>query len=290
MFKGLGTALITPFNLDGSIDFDAIERLVQHQLQEKAEILVVMGTTAEAATLSESDKRAILDHVIAINQGKAKIVYGIGGNNTHGVAESISQFKVSGVDGILSVSPYYNKPTQKGILEHYKVLNEATNLPIIVYNVPGRTASNISTETVLELAQLDNLVALKEASGNLNQVMDIIRNKPSDFTVLSGDDALNLAIMAAGGDGIISVLSNAYCKEAGSVINAVNNNDIQLARTLHYKTLTMVDLLFQEGNPAGIKEACSLLGICENVLRLPLVNVSKSLLGSIQVAHKQIRS
>lgn len=288
MFKGVGTALITPFKNNLEVDYEALDRLVKHQLNEGVNMLVVMGTTGESATLNENEKRTILDRVIELNNGHAQVIYGIGGNNTMAVAESLKSFDVDGVDGILSVSPYYNKPTQEGIYQHYKVLNDVSKLPIIVYNVPGRTASNILAETSLRLAELENITSVKEASGSLEQIMQIIKYKPEGFTVLSGDDALTLPILSAGGDGVVSVLTNAYAKEFVDMLGNIDSDQSKANRE-HYKVFNMIELLFKEGNPAGIKQACKLMGICEGHVRLPLIAASEQLTNEIKSEHHKIR-
>ncbi len=288
MFKGLGTALVTPFKANGDVDFEGLENLVAHQLDGGTDVLVVMGTTGEAATMSDKEKLAVLDAVVSQNARQAKVVYGIAGNNTAAVCEEMANFKNDMVDGLLSASPAYNKPTQKGILAHYRALNEATNHPIIVYNVPGRTASNITAETCLEIARLDNMVAVKEASGNLEQIMHIIKERPAGFEVLSGDDALTLPIIAAGGEGLISVASNAYPKLFKTIVDESAAGNMVDARNAHYKVLTQIGNLFLEGNPGGIKAVLAHMGICEDHLRLPLFPVSDTTLALLHDEHTKI--
>ena len=274
----MGVAMVTPFKQSGEIDFDALRKLTRFLIDGGTDYLVVQGTTGESPVLSHQEKQKVLNTVIAENAGKLPIVFGIGGNNTARLIEEFSSFDLKGVDGILSASPYYNKPTQEGIYQHYKAIAAATELPFILYNVPGRTASNILPSTTLRLAaDISNIVAIKEASGSLEQIMTIIEKKPADFLVISGDDALTLPIVAAGGDGVISVVGNAFPEDFSKMVNAALNNDIDLARQLHYKIQPVIAPLFAEGNPAGIKEVLAHIGIMSNYLRLPLVNVSEGL-------------
>ncbi|MCB0479081.1 MAG: 4-hydroxy-tetrahydrodipicolinate synthase [Crocinitomicaceae bacterium] len=281
--KGMGVALVTPFDGNGNVDFDGLGKLINYQIENGCNYLVVMGTTGESATLNAQEKKEVLDFAIKTNNGKLPIVYGVGGNNTMAVCEQLRSMDTTGIDAILSVSPYYNKPTQEGIYQHYKAVSEASRLPIIVYNVPGRTSSNLTAATTLRLANdFGNIVAVKEASGNLEQVMTIIQNRPKDFLVISGDDAITLPMIAAGGDGVISVVGNAFPKDFSLMVSYALNNEIEKARTYHYKVYDIIDLLFCEGNPGGIKEACAEIGLMSNNLRLPLVNVSSSTANKIK--------
>ncbi len=286
-FRGTGVALVTPFNSDLSIDFNGLKKLVQLQLDNRIDFLVVQGTTGESPVLSADEKRQVLDTVLEVNNGKLPVVYGVGGNNTVEAAKAVKAVS-SGVDGILSVSPYYNKPIQEGIYQHYKHVAENTDLPIILYNVPGRTGSNVLAETTLRLAEIKNIVAMKEASGNLEQIMEIIRNKPSDFDVLSGDDALTLPMIAAGAVGVISVVGQAFPKEFTAIVNASLANDYETARKFHYELLHITKLFFAEGNPGGVKVALEHRGILNNVMRLPLVPVSSKLQNEIITETKRI--
>ncbi|MGV3630789.1 MAG: 4-hydroxy-tetrahydrodipicolinate synthase [Bacteroidota bacterium] len=275
-FSGTGTALVTPFNEDLSIDFEALKTLVRLQIEGGTDFLVVQGTTGESPTLSQKEKEAVLNCVIEENNGKLPVVYGVGGNNTKKVAEAL-KLVPKGVDGILSVSPYYNKPVQEGIFQHYKYVAESTDLPVILYNVPGRTGSNVTAETTLRLAEIQNIVAMKEASGNFDQIMEIIRCKPENFALLSGDDAITLPLIAAGASGVISVVSNALPELFGKMVKASLANDFSTARKAHYDLLLITRLFFEEGNPGGVKVGLSVRNILKNKMRLPLFPVSKSL-------------
>ena len=280
LFKGAGVALVTPFNADRSIDFPALRRLVQEQISGGTNYLVVQGTTGESPTLNSEEKKQVLETVLEVNNGKLPIVYGAGGNNTMAVAEAIKNIP-QGVDGILSVAPYYNKPTQAGYIAHYKVLADATDLPIILYNVPGRTGSNVLAETTLELAEIKNIVAMKEASGNMEQIMEIIRCRPENFLVLSGDDAITLPLIAAGADGVISVVANSFPKQFSQMVTSALNGDFETARKLHYDLLPVTKLMFAEGNPGGVKIALEELGWMKPFMRLPLMPVSDGLKSKI---------
>ena len=274
--KGLGVAMVTPFKKDGALDIPALKRLTDHLLDGGADYLVVMGTTGETSTLDKEDKKVILETVIATTAGRKPIVLGLGGNNTMDLCNQLSRLETTGLTAILSVSPYYTKPTQNGLFEHYKALSEHSKLPIILYNVPGRTGSNLLPDTVMRIAfDCRNVIGVKEASGNMEQIMEIIKEKPKHFMVISGDDAITLPLMAAGADGLISVAGNAFPKEFSEIIQHTIKNEFAEARSIHYKLLELTKLLFVEGNPAGIKEVLSHLDICENYLRLPLTPVSQ---------------
>lgn len=288
-FTGTGVALVTPFNSDGSIDFPALERLVEYQIKNGTDFLVVQGTTGESPTLEFSEKLDTLNCVIKVNNGRLPIVFGVGGNNTAAVAKTLQSLP-AGIDGILSVSPYYNKPIQKGIIEHYKVLSSATKLPIILYNVPGRTGSNMSAATCLELAKIDNIVAVKEASGNMGQIMEILQKRPEGFGVLSGDDALTLAMIACGADGVISVVANAFPERFGKMVHESLNGNFEAAREAHYDLLAVTDMFFEEGNPGGVKVSLEAQGIMQQTMRLPLYPVSESLNQRIAAETKRILS
>ncbi len=273
--KGLGVAMITPFNKDHSIDFESLKKLTHYLIDNGVDYLVVQGTTGESPVLSESEKLAVLKTVIEENDGRLPIVYGIGGNNTQLIAEKLKTFDVKGVDAILSVSPYYNKPTQEGIFQHFKTIAASSKLPIILYNVPGRTSSNMLPDTTLRLAETcENIIGIKEASGNLNQVMYLLKDKPKNFFIISGDDDLALPFMNIGGDGVISVIGNGLPKEFSSMVHAALKDDMDNARKFHYQCFPLIFHLFSEGNPAGIKEVLKYYNISETTVRLPLMNVS----------------
>lgn len=282
VFEGTGVALVTPFKQDGGVDEQALRRLVRLQVEGGTDFLVVQGTTGETATLTEEEKKHVLAVVIDENKGALPVVLGFGGNNTQALVADMKAFSNDGVDGYLCVSPYYNKPSQEGIYQHFLALSQATDKPIILYNVPGRTGSNMSAATTLRLAQLPNIVAVKEASGNLDQVMQIIQEAPNDFTVLSGDDGLTLPMMALGGHGVISVVANACPEVYSKIVKGMQANDYATARKAHYALLNITHQFFAEGNPAGVKVALNERGICEEVLRLPLTPVSQPLREAIK--------
>lgn len=287
IFKGSGVALVTPFQQDDRIDFTALKQLVQLQLDGGTDFLVVQGTTGESPTLSADEKRQVLDTVLEVNNGKLPIVYGIGGNNTAALEANFKHLP-KGVDGILSVSPYYNKPIQKGIVAHFKAVASYTDLPIILYNVPGRTGSNMSVETTLELSELSNVVAVKEASGNMEQIMDIIRQRKPNFGVLSGDDNLTMPLIAAGADGVISVVANAFPERFSQMVHAAMSGDLALAKAAHYDLFAVTKMFFEEGNPGGVKVALAHRGLMQETMRLPLFLVSDGLRTRIQAETKRI--
>lgn len=287
-FKKTGTALVTPFHADGSIDFAGLKKLVRLNIDGGVNFLVVQGTTGESPTLSQEEKMQVLNAVAEENNGRLPIVYGLGGNNTMEVAKKLKEVDSSLVSGILSVSPYYNKPIQRGIVAHYKMLADCTDLPIILYNVPGRTGSNVLAETTLELAEIPNVVAMKEASGNMEQIMEIIQHKPDGFDVLSGDDALTVPMISVGAAGVISVVSNALPEKFCTMVEHALKGDFHSAAELHYALFQITKLFFAEGNPGGVKEALAYRGICENHMRLPLVNVSEGLKESIVAAMNKL--
>ena len=287
-FKGTGTALVTPFHADGSIDFAGLKKLVRLNMNGGVNFLVVQGTTGESPTLTQDEKMQVLQTVAEENNGQLPIVYGLGGNNTLDVVEKLKNVDASIVSGILSVSPYYNKPIQKGIVAHYKMVADATDLPIILYNVPGRTGSNVTAETTLELSEIPNIVAMKEASGNMEQIMEIIQHKPAGFDLLSGDDALTVPMISVGAAGVISVVSNALPEKFCAMVNHALKGNFSVASALHYDLFQITKLFFAEGNPGGVKEALAYRQICENHMRLPLVNVSDSLKNNIQSAMQKL--
>ncbi|MGC4058885.1 MAG: 4-hydroxy-tetrahydrodipicolinate synthase [Chitinophagaceae bacterium] len=274
-FRGTGVALVTPFRNDHSIDYDALGKLIDHVVNNGVDYLVALGTTGETPTLSSDEKKQVLKFVVQHNAGRVPVVCGMGGNNTAEILEQLKDYDLTGVSALLSVSPYYNKPTQEGIYQHYKAIAQATPLPIILYNVPGRTAGNILPATALRLAKdCSNIVAIKEASGNIVQFMEYVSLMPDGFQLLSGDDNLVLPQIAIGFHGVISVAANSYPKLFTEMVNAALDGDFGNARTKHYQLLKGMDLLFTEGNPAGVKCALKQLGVCGDTLRLPLVNVS----------------
>lgn len=274
-FVGLGVAMVTPFTSQGKLDFAGLKRLTEHLIANGADYLVVQGTTGESVTLTTEEKRTVLDYILEVNNKRKHIVLGVGGNNTLAVAAQLRDLDSKGLSGILSVSPYYNKPTQAGIYAHYRSLSEASPLPIILYNVPGRTGSNMAPETTLRLAHdFKNIVAIKEASGNLSQMEEIMQHRPAGFSVISGDDNLTLPAIALGADGVISVVGNAFPAAYSKMVHQALFGSVVDARVIHYRLRKLVDLLFVEGNPGGIKEVLHHLGICENHMRLPLVPVS----------------
>ena len=275
---GTGVALVTPFNSDHSIDFDAFKKLINYVIDGGVEYLVLLGTTAESATLSSSEKIQIVNYCKEINKNRIPIVLGIGGNNTSNVIKQIKMFDLDGIEAILSVCPYYNKPSQMGIYNHYAELAKHSPLPIILYNVPSRTSVNISSDTVLKLANdFKNIVAIKEASGDLEQIMRIIKDKPKDFLVISGDDPLTLPMIYMGGKGVISVLAQSHPKEFSRMVSNSLLGKIDLANKLHYKLFQLYNPLFIEGNPVGIKACLETLGIIKSFVRLPLSEASKEL-------------
>jgi 4-hydroxy-tetrahydrodipicolinate synthase len=268
--------MVTPFKKDGAVDVPALKKLTDHLLDGGVDYLVVMGTTGETSVMDKEDRKLVLETVMATNGGRKPLVVGIGGNNTLDLCAQLDRMDTAGISGILSVTPYYSKPTQNGMFEHYRALSEHSKLPIILYNVPGRTGVNLLPDTVMRIAfDCRNVVGIKEASGNMEQIMTIIKERPKDFLVISGDDAITMPLIAAGADGVISVVGNAFPSEWSKMVQHAMKGEITEARAIHYRLLELVQLLFVEGNPAGIKEVLSHLDVCENYLRLPLVPVSQ---------------
>lgn len=277
-FIGTGVALITPFIENGDVDYIGLEKLVNYVYENGVNYLVVNGTTAENPTLTKEEKREILDVVLRVNDSRMPIAYGIGGNNTAATIEDFKSFDLNGVDAILSVSPYYNKPTQEGIYQHYKALSAIAPLPIILYNVPGRTSSNISSEVCLRLAHdFDNIIGIKEASGDFDQIMEIAQGRPEGFLLISGDDNLSLPMMAVGGNGVISVSGQGFPSTFTAMVDAALNGDIKTANEMHYKLFNITQMLFEEGNPGGIKAVLKDRNICGSKMRLPLWPISEGL-------------
>ena len=281
-FVGTGVALITPFKKDLSVDTEALSKLVQDQIENGIDYLVVLGTTAESATLIQEEKEIVKHTVQKANNGKLPLVLGIGGNSTAGVIEEIEQSNLDGFDAILSVSPYYNKPTQEGIYRHFEAVSKASPLPVILYNVPGRTSSNMLPETINRIARnCDNVIGVKEAAGDIVQAMKLISLVPENFKVISGDDMITLPMTLAGGKGVISVIGQGFPKEFSDMVRAGLERDVEAAYKLHYKIAPSIDLIFAEGNPAGIKALLAKKGMIQNHLRLPLVEASEALTDKI---------
>ena len=271
-FKGLGIALITPFKSDGEVDYEALTRLVEYQIQNGVDFLCIMGTTAETPCLSADEKKILKKKLVERVAGRVPLLMGCGGNNTAAVVKDLREGDWSGIDGILSVCPYYNKPSQEGIYQHYKAIAEATDLPVVLYNVPGRTGVNMTAETTLRLARdFKNIVAIKEASGNITQMDDIIKNKPENFDVISGDDGITFPLITLGAVGVISVIGNAFPREFSRMTRLALAGDYNNALTIHHQFTELFKLLFVDGNPAGVKAMLSMMGMIENRLRLPLV-------------------
>lgn len=281
---GTGVALVTPFTSNNTIDFDALENLVNYQIENGMDYLVVLGTTGETSTLTKQEQQQVKDKIIAVNKGRLPLVVGIGGNNTQAIVEELQSADLSDFTAILSVSPYYNKPSQKGVYQHFKAIAEVSPLPIILYNVPSRTGSNMLPVTVIQLANdFDNIVAIKEAAGDLEQILELIKNKPKNFLIISGEDKLALPLTLAGGAGVISVIGQALPKEFTQIINLGLAGESKKAFDLFYKLMPSIDLIFEEGNPTGIKAMLQKLNICTNVVRLPLVTVSTELQQKINI-------
>jgi len=288
-FKGMGTALITPFDSNGNVDYVSLRKLLQYQLSNGVDFLCILATTAETPCLSVEEKKIIKNLVVEVVNGSVPILMGCGGNNTNSVLDELKNGDFSGVDGILSVCPYYNKPSQEGIYQHFKSIAQATDLPVVLYNVPGRTGVNISSETTLRLARdCDNIVAIKEASGNFTQIDDIIKNKPFNFDVLSGDDAITFPLLTLGAHGVISVIGNALPKEFSKMVRLALSGDFSSALTIHHKFTELFKLLFVDGNPAGVKAMLNNMGLIENELRLPLVPAKINTMGEIAAIIKEL--
>ncbi len=288
-FKGTGIALITPFKKDHSIDIESLIKIVNHVIDNGADFLVVLGTTSEAPTLTSEEKNLVIKTILKANNGRLPILLGMGGNNTQAVIEAIKAQNFDGIQGILSVVPYYNKPNQRGMKAHFEAIADASPVPVVVYNVPGRVGVNLQAATCVELAQHPNIIAVKEASGNLQQIMEILRDKPTDFDVLSGDDGITQPLMALGAQGVISVAANAYTKPFSRMMKAMREGQAEEALRLHYAMLRMNQLIFADGNPAGIKCLMNIMGLCENVLRLPLVSVNEKVETDIIEEWKQLK-
>ncbi|MBO6025163.1 MAG: 4-hydroxy-tetrahydrodipicolinate synthase [Bacteroidales bacterium] len=290
IFKGTGVALITPFKQDQSVDTEALIKIVNHVIDNGADFLVALGTTSEAPTLNAEEKKLVVNTILKSNDNRLPILLGMGGNNTQVVVEAIKAQDFTGIQGILSVVPYYNKPNQRGMRAHFEAIADASPVPVVVYNVPGRVGVNLQAATCVELAQHPNIIAVKEASGNLQQIMEILRDKPAEFDVLSGDDGITQPLMALGAQGVISVAANAYTKPFSRMMHAMKEGRTEEALNLHYAMLRMNQLIFADGNPAGIKCLMSHMGLCENVLRLPLVTVNEKVKTDIIEEWKQLKN
>ena len=289
-FVGTGVAIVTPFKKDFSIDYPSLEKHIEHLITNGIDYLVVLGTTGESATQSNYEKDELVKFIKEKVDNRLPLVLGIGGNSTSAVVYQIRKTDFKFIDAILSVAPYYNKPTQEGIYQHFKAIAEASPVPVILYNVPGRTSSNISAETTLRLAHgFNNIIAIKEASGDFSQVMYIIKDKPKDFTVISGEDALTMPLISAGVEGVISVVANALPQEFSKMIQFSLEKKYDEAKEIHYNLLEFIDSLFLEGNPAGVKAALKILGIMDDVVRLPLVSVSKSTYNKLENLIQKIK-
>lgn len=290
IFRGLGIALITPFTPDGEVDSNSLKRLVEYQLQNGADFLCILATTGETPCLSAEEKAEIKRLVVEVNNGRVPILIGCGGNNTRAVVQELKSADWSGIDGVLSVCPYYNKPSQEGLYQHFKAIAEASPLPVVLYNVPGRTGINLQAQTTLRLARdCENIIAIKEASGSLEQVDEIINNKPARFDVISGDDALTFSMVASGAAGVISVIGNALPKEFSRMIRLEFNGEYEPARKIHHRFQQLYSLLFVDGNPAGVKALLHEMGFIDNVLRLPLVPTRLTTLQKITTILKELK-
>lgn len=281
--KGTGVALVTPFHKDGNVDFKAFKKLIDRCIDGNVDYLVPLGTTGESVTLNKDERRAVIDFVVEVTDKRVPVMMGLGGNSTLEVLRSFDDYDFSGINAILSVSPYYNRPSQRGIFQHYRMIANESPVPVVAYNVPARTGSTMEAQTTIDLAhEVDNLVGIKEASGSVERVMKIIQGKPKDFLVISGDDVLTLPMIACGADGLISVIANAYPKDCSEMVSAALDGNYDRARKLHYKLLDITNAIFVDGNPAGVKGLLSLQNICSEHVRLPLTPVSKSALNKLE--------
>jgi 4-hydroxy-tetrahydrodipicolinate synthase len=289
-FHGAGVALVTPFTTAGEVDYPSLERITRYTIDKGIDFLVVLGTTAETPTLSADEKDKVIKTILEVNAGQKPVVLGIGGNDTASIIKQLQNQSFIGIDGILTVAPYYNKPNQTGLLRHFEAIGTMSPVPVIIYNVPGRTGSNISADTTLKLASdVPNIVATKEASGNLEQIMVILRDRPSGFGVLSGDDSLTLPLLSLGAEGVISVVANICPDRMGKMVRMAAEGNFEGARQLHYELLEITTLIFAEGSPAGIKSALKVNGFCGDSLRLPLVPVSLALNEKIRLSLEKLQ-
>ncbi len=289
-FRGTGIALITPFTADHSVDTDALTSIVNHVIDNGADFLVILGTTSEAPTLTAEEKKLVISTILSANNGRLPALLGMGGNNTQAVIDAVKAQDFTGIQGILSVVPFYNKPNQRGMKAHFEAIADASPVPVVVYNVPGRVGVNLQAATCVELAKHPNIIAVKEASGNLQQIMEILRDKPADFDVLSGDDGITQPLMALGATGVISVAANAYTSQFSRMMKAQKEGKTDEALRLHYAMLRMNQLIFADGNPAGIKCLMSHMGLCQNVLRLPLVSANEKVESDIIEEWKELKN
>lgn len=291
-FSGTGVALVTPFRKQQeSVDFTKLENLIESMISSGVNYIVALGTTSEAATMTESERAAVQEFIVETVNGRLPIMLGLGGNNTLSLTDTIAATNFDGISGILSVAPYYNKPNQRGLLQHYRLVSEASPVPVVIYNVPGRTGVNISAETVLTLAsECPNIVGIKEASGNMAQVMELLRCRPEGFSVISGDDALTLPMLALGADGVISVMANALPREMSQMVKMAVKGDVKKALPLHFAMLPLMNAIFEEGNPTGIKALMEIEGLIYNVLRLPLVKASKQLTNKLATIYNDFKN
>ncbi len=290
-YRGTGVAMITPFKQNGEIDFTKLSLLSEKLVNNGINYLVVLGTTAETPTLSSKEKSDVVSCVVEANGGRVPIMVGAGGNDTRSVVELVKSMKIPGVDSLLSVCPYYNKPTQEGIYQHFAAIAAVSELPVMLYNVPGRTSSNMTSDTLLRLAHdfTGTIMAVKEASGNFEQVMEVLRDRPETFLVVSGDDSITLPMISAGGDGVVSVIGNAYPSLMSTLAKTALSGDYEKAREVHYRLFPMMKAIFKEGNPAGVKASMEIQGWIENVLRLPLIGASSNLYQEITELDRQLQ-
>lgn len=290
-FRGTGTAIVTPFHKDGSVDFRSFEGIINYQIRNQIEYIVFMGTTGESVTLGKDERSAVINFAVEMVDNRVPVVIGIGGNNTHEIENAIREIPFDGIDAVLSVSPYYNKPQQKGIFYHYKSIATICPVPIIIYNVPGRTGSNITAETTLQIArEIPGVIGVKEASHDLGQCARIIKYKPDDFLVISGNDDLALPFMALGGDGVISVIANAFPREFSQMVRFCLDNDFEKAREIHIRLLDITEAIYADGSPSGIKSVLFMKELCQNALRLPLVKINKALNNQISVMLSEMET
>ncbi|MBR1550660.1 MAG: 4-hydroxy-tetrahydrodipicolinate synthase [Bacteroidales bacterium] len=292
IFSGTGVALITPFRRQQeTVDFTKLEALIEHIIASGVDYIVALGTTSEAATMTPAERSAVQEFIVETVSGRLPIMLGLGGNNTLNLTDTIASTNFDGISGILSVTPFYNKPNQRGLLEHYRNIAEASPVPVVIYNVPGRTGVNLAAETTLTLArECPNIIGIKEASGNIQQAMEILRQRPAGFRVISGDDALTYPLLALGADGVISVMANALPKEMSDMVRFALKGDLKKALPLQMKMLPLMNAIFDEGNPTGIKALLEIQGSITNILRLPLVKASKTLTNKLSALYNEFKN